>query len=299
MRILLIGERGQLGQEIIKSNIFSDYDLITVNSNDLNLEDEKNIKQYIQSINPEIIINAAAYTDVDEAEIKKQKAHCINAAAPKVIADLAKELNIFFIHFSTDYVFGKNSIGPYDTDSITIPLNYYGVTKLEGENNILNSHCNSLIIRVASLFSMYGDNFIKKIISLMQNEDKISVINDQKISLTYAYDVAKHLNKIISYYLSRIEEEKLCKEVIHLTNYGYTTWFEIAEKTKEYILSNNYENINCDIFPIGHEEWQSKAIRPVDSRLKLNKKLFNKMDFSVSNWEDSLFLFIDKYYDGK
>ena len=73
MRILLIGERGQLGQEIIKSNIFSDYDLITVNSNDLNLEDEKNIKQYIQSINPEIIINAAAYTDVDEAEIKKQK----------------------------------------------------------------------------------------------------------------------------------------------------------------------------------------------------------------------------------
>ena len=77
MRILLIGERGQLGQEIIKSNIFSDYDLITVNSNDLNLEDEKNIKQYIQSINPEIIINAAAYTDVDEAEIKKQKAHCI------------------------------------------------------------------------------------------------------------------------------------------------------------------------------------------------------------------------------
>ena len=299
MRILLIGERGQLGQEIIKSNIFSDYDLIALNSNDLNLEDEKNIKQHIQSINPDIIINAAAYTDVDEAEVEKQKAHSINATAPKVIADLAKELNIFFIHFSTDYVFGKNSIGPYDVNSITIPLNYYGETKLEGENNILNSHCNSLIIRVASLFSMYGDNFIKKIIFLMQNEDKIKVINDQKISLTYAYDIVQHLNKIVSYYLTRIEYKKTCKEVIHFTNYGYTTWFEIAEKTKEYILSNNYENINCDIFPIGHEEWQSKAVRPVDSRLKLNKKLFNKMDFSVSTWEDSLFLFIDKYYDGK
>ena len=299
MRILLIGERGQLGQEIIKSNIFSDYTLTTVNSNDLDLENEESIKEYIRSINPEIIINAAAYTNVDEAEIKQQKAHCINANAPKVIADLAKELNIFFIHFSTDYVFGKNDDGPYDTNSMTIPLNYYGNTKLEGENNILNSNCNSLIIRVASLFSMYGDNFIKKIILLMQSEDKINVIKDQKISLTYAYDVAQYLINIIPYYLTKIKEEKSCKEVIHLTNYGYTTWFEVAEKTKEYILSNNYEKIDCDILPIGHKEWQSKAIRPVDSRLKLDKNLFNKMDFSVSNWEDSLFLFIDKYYDGK
>ena len=299
MRVLLTGSSSQLGQEIQNSKLFNKYTVTYTNSELLNLSDFKKVQTFISDIKPNIIINTAAYTNVDKAEEEKDEAYLINALAIENIAKLTRNTETQIIHFSTDYVFGKNEVGPFYENNKTSPLNYYGYTKAEGEKKALEINNNIFIIRVASLYSQYGNNFVKKIITLLENEKIIKVINDQKISLTNASDIIKVLPKIIDFRLDNASKKIKNRSFLHLTNLNYTTWFDVAKKIRDYIISNNYIDINSEIKPISSQDWKSKASRPVDSRLHINDDFLEDIGINMPIWHDSLEIFIDNYYNDK
>tara|TARA_B100001540_G_C15815903_1_gene647388 strand:+ start:3845 stop:4750 length:906 start_codon:yes stop_codon:yes gene_type:complete len=299
MRVLLTGASGQLGQEIQNSKLFSKYTFTNTTSEVLNLSNFKEVQKFINDINPNIIINTAAYTDVDRAEEEQDKAYLINALAIENIAKITKDTDTKIIHFSTDYVFGKNELGPFHENDVTAPINHYGFTKAEGEKKALDINDNVFIIRVASLYSQYGNNFVKKMINLLEGGQMIKVINDQKISLTNAVDIVKALPNIIDFRSKNNSNKNKNKMILHLTNLNYTTWFDVAKKIRDYIVSNNYFNIESEVEPISSLDWKSQASRPVDSRLYIDDEFLEGIGISMPMWHDSLEKFIDNHYYDK
>jgi len=188
LNILIIGGSGQVGSEIQVNPKNKDFKLHFPKSSELDLASKDSIINYFNTHAPDLVINLGAYTKVDKAEEEKERCSLINSMGPKVLAEEANKREIGLIHISTDYVFGKDSSGPYNCQNNKAPINYYGQTKAEGEDNVLEIYSKSLVIRLSSVFSNYGDNFVKSIIRSIIKNDKTKVVSDQKISLTSAFD---------------------------------------------------------------------------------------------------------------
>tara|TARA_B110000444_G_scaffold229553_1_gene236147 strand:+ start:842 stop:1738 length:897 start_codon:yes stop_codon:yes gene_type:complete len=290
MSILIFGKNGQIGKELVLS-LGKNMEIHAFNSKEVNFLDIKNLEKKIDIIKPKIIINAAAYTKVDEAEKNKKEAFMINSEAVGFIASKAKENGSRLIHFSTDYVFNGNKKTAYKENDPTDPINVYGRSKLRGEDLIINSKCNYLIIRTSWVISKYRNNFLSKIIDQMLNRGELKIVKDQYGTPSSANFVAKVVKKII-------DSDKNIKEgVYHCSNSGIVSWYEITQYVYKYLRRTSYKSKNRKIKnlmkknlliePILSKDLDVLAKRPKFSQLNCSK-LEKTLDYKFPVWQEEI-----------
>ena len=276
MNVLVTGSDGQLGQEIQnlvgkKTNyFFTDRQLVDITN-------KYEILNFVSKNNISVIINCAAYTNVNESENNKKLAMKINSYGVKNLVEVCEIKKIKIIHFSTDYVYDGINFNPIKENESINPVNYYGLSKRDGEIHLQKSKCRSIIIRTSWLYSQFGDNFVKKIIDIGSNKKKINVINDQYGCPTYAKDLAELTIDIIKKNLNFFENSIIC----NYSNEGYTTWYDFAKKIFE------LKNIDSKIVPVksffdNNSAKRSKFLITDKSKIK---RLFN---IKIPHWEKSL-----------
>ena len=277
MNVLVTGANGQLGKEFgFLSNNYKEFNFFLVKRKDLDITNKNTLKVYFQENKIDAIINCAAYTAVDLAEEEKEQAMLVNGKSVQFMVDLAEELNLKLIHFSTDYVFnGKTNI-PYNIDEIVDPVNYYGVTKRVGEESIINSNSESIVIRTSWVYSTFGKNFVKTINSLSKDKEVLTVVEDQIGSPTYARDLATAVLEILAN--KNISEKG---KIYHYANEGICSWYDLAKAIVE------INGSLCKVLPVDSNTYKTTAKRPHYS--VMNKKAI-KRDFQVEipYWRDSL-----------
>ncbi len=290
-RVLFIGGSGQLGSQL-RSLKETNGNYNFPSSKVLDLTDTESISSYLENKKPDIIINSGAYTNVDKAEEEKELCNKINNIALYSLAKEAVKRNIGIIHISTDYVFGRNSSGPFHKQNEKNPNNYYGKTKALGEETLFNIHKESMIIRMASLFSVYKNNFVKNIFFNLLNKEEVKVITDQKISLTFAGDFSDNIDEIIEFYYSIIKNENNIDKIIHFVSPKYTDWFSVAEVIYDEIFLYDRNLIKAELIPIKMNEWASKAQRSKDTRLRVDELELLGNNINLTKWEDAVRLVV-------
>lgn len=292
MNILVTGANGQLGNEmrIISKDTSYNYlftDVVPsegVDTTILDITDIDALRTVVTENKIECIVNCAAYTNVDKAESDEESCRKLNALAPHNLAKVMKEVNGFLIHISTDYVFGGD---PYNTpcreEQKGTPTGVYGQTKLEGEKNIIATGCKHIIIRTAWLYSEFGKNFVKTMLSLTATKPKLNVVFDQVGTPTYAYDLAVAIRTVLDDYnpnCAKIEYDKT--GVYHYSNEGVCSWYDFTK-----VIAEIAGNKDCDILPCHSNEFPSPVKRPSYSVLD-KTKIKETFGLSIPYWVDSL-----------
>jgi dTDP-4-dehydrorhamnose reductase len=269
MKILLTGKDGQVGLALHKK-LVSVGEVIATNRNELSLENSDAIRAFIEKIKPDIIINAAAYTDVDKAETEIELAYKLNAEVPKVLAEKASQLDIPMIHFSTDYVFDGLKNEPYVETDQTNPQSIYGKTKWEGEEAVRN-HKKHIILRTSWVFSSRGQNFLKTILKLIQEKSSLNIVRDQKGTPTSADAIAEVTYKIVKTILSDINFKDF--GTYHVSLEGQADWYQYACFVTDEAISLGLKTTmtSQDIKAISSDAYPTKAERPINSRLNTAK----------------------------
>jgi dTDP-4-dehydrorhamnose reductase len=269
MKILLTGKDGQVGFALHKK-LASIGEVIATNRNELNLENSDAIRIFIEKIKPDMIINAAAYTDVDKAETEIELAHKVNAEAPKILAEKASQLNIPMIHFSTDYVFDGLKNEPYVETDQANPQSIYGQTKWKGEE-VVRQHKKHIILRTSWVFSYHGQNFLKTILKHIQEKSSLNVVSDQQGTPTSADAVADVTYKIIKTILEKPNFEYF--GTYHVALEGETNWYQYACFINDEAVRLGLKTTmtSQDIKSISSVEYITAAQRPMNSRLNTTK----------------------------
>ena len=282
MFILVTGSSGQLGRSInsfVKQQKTSD-SFVFVTRDQLDLSSFSNIQNYFETHKFDLIINCAAYTEVDNAEFYRKEADMINHLAIKKIAEIANHNNIKLIHFSTDFVFDGLKHEPYLESDATSPLNFYGKTKLEGENAILSiMKFNAIIIRTSWLYSEYGNNFVATILKLSQTNSNLNIVSDQIGAPTYAGDLGQAILQIIK--SDKFNLLNKASEVYHYSNEGECSWYDFAKEVL------NISGAKCTVSPIKTKDYPAAAQRPKYAFMS-KKKISKEFDLKIISWKDSL-----------
>jgi dTDP-4-dehydrorhamnose reductase len=285
MKILLTGKNGQVGFALHKK-LVSLGEVIATDRNELDLENSDAIRAFIEKIKPDIIINAAAYTDVDKAETEIELAHQVNAEAPGVLTEKASQLNIPIIHFSTDYVFDGLKNEPYVETDQANPQSVYGKTKWEGEEAVRN-HKKHIILRTSWVFSSRGQNFLKTILKLIQEKSSLSIINNQKGTPTSADAIADVTYNIIKTILNKPSFENF--GTYHVALESETNWYQYACFITDEAMRLGFKTsmTSHDITAISIDAYSTIAKRPMNSRLDTTKikKVF-MLEFP--NWQEEV-----------
>ena len=286
MKILVTGAMGQLGREISKLADSTEHTYIYTDVRahegvaELDVTEAEAVNAAVQGV--DVIVNCAAYTDVNKAESDAEAAHKVNALAPAVLAEAAKAAGAMLIHVSTDYVFDGQANVPYTEDSVRNPLGVYGRTKMEGEDAIIKSGCRHLIFRTSWLYSTTGKNFFLTMSELTASKPELKVVVDQVGTPTYAYDLA--------YLITYIIEENLLDRngVYNYSDEGVCSWFDFATEICS-LLGHT-----CRIVPCRSEEYPTPAERPHYSVLDKSKV---KRDFGIEipYWRYSLAMAVQEY----
>lgn len=279
MNIVILGSDGQLGKELsIKlSKSFSVYPLSRVDCDICNISI---LKKSIENIKPDIIINAAAYTNVDESEDNFNKANNINNKSLEGLSKISNSLNALLVHFSTDYVFNVDKKTPIVEETIKNPINKYGLTKHLGEETILKYCNNYFIFRISWVYGKFGDNFPKKIISLAKNYETLKVIDDQQGIPTSTSFIADALDRILLN-----DEYRALNGIYNLSPSGSCTWFEFATRLIDEIKSKTDLKLKVkEIIPVKSDEFATKAKRPFYSCLD-NTKIKKTFKIKPFNWQ--------------
>ena len=282
MKVLIIGKNGQLGQSIKKiislGNIKDEYSF--VGRSELDLGDSENITTYFNQNRFNIVINCAAYTAVDKAESEHGLSNQVNHLAVKQIAEIVKQQGAKLIHISTDYVFDGKNYRPYTEDDKTNPQSIYGSTKLAGERAIQEiMRKGATIIRTGWLYSEFGNNFVKTMLELGANNEKIKVISDQIGTPTYASDLAQAIVGIVkSKYLQNKEQQT---QIFHYSNEGVCSWYDFSKAIFD------IEKIACKAVPIESKEWKMPAKKPYYAVLNKNK-FKTTFGIEIPYWRGSL-----------
>lgn len=275
MNILVTGANGQLGNEMQRVAKTSSNHYIFTDVAQLDITDREAVLRAVKDNSIQVIVNCAAYTNVDKAEDDSETADLINNKAVENLAIAARENNATLIHISTDYVFKGDRCTPCREDWETDPLGVYGITKLAGEKSIERTGCRHIIIRTAWLYSPFGKNFVKTMQKLTAEKDSLKVVFDQVGTPTYAGDLADAITRII-------ETGQLGKQgIYHFSNEGVCSWYDFAREICE--LSGN----TCNIQPCHSDEFPSKVKRPHFSVLD-KTKIKDTFGIEVPYWKDSL-----------
>ena len=279
-KILVTGANGQLGKDLREfSSLHTGLEFIFLSREDLPIHQFELVRNYFNTVKPAYCINCAAYTAVDKAESEKDLAFLINGEAVGVLAAICREHNTKFIHISTDYVFDGEAAYPYTESSLTDPINVYGASKLEGEEQAMQLNPDSIIIRTSWLYSSMGKNFVNTMMRLMSEKDQIKVVKDQLGSPTNAADLAETIFNIIGLYHLQIYE--WTPGIYNFSNDGIISWYAFAKAIKE------ITNSPCDIKPISTKEYPTPAKRPAYSGLD-KTKIQRTFGVKLKRWEDSL-----------
>lgn len=286
MNILVTGANGQLGNEIriLTGDSRHNYiytDVIEAEGNRttmLDITNAEDVKAMVANHNIDVIINCAAYTNVDAAEDNEALADKLNSEAPAILANAMAETGGLLVHISTDYVFGGD---PYNTpcreDQKGTPTGVYGATKLRGEQRITASGCKYLIIRTAWLYSEFGKNFVKTMLNLTSTKPQFKVVFDQTGTPTYAYDLAKAIVEIVE---SKKYEGN--EGIYHYSNEGVCSWYDFTK-----VIAEMAGHTECDIQPCHSSEFPSKVVRPSYSVLD-KSKIKAVFGLTIPYWTDSL-----------
>ena len=274
MKILVTGENGQLGSEINKISPKYNYNWVFTGHDNFDLSDLKNINASLDTINPNLIINCAAFTSVNNAEDDFESANILNHKSVKFIAKWCNYNHCRLIHISTDYVYDENLEMSINEDAPTNPINNYGKTKLSGDIACSIMNPDSIIIRTSWLYSSFGNNFVKKMINLMQQKKQLNVINDQIGSPTYAADLAQVILNIIN-------NNNWQPGIYNYTNKAKISWYDLANDIKVIY------GFNTIINPVTTEEYPTKAKRPKYSLLD-KTKIKNTFNITLIPYKDSL-----------
>lgn len=305
MNILVTGANGQLGQclrdlaENDSENTWFWTDVSEIEGRKcdyLDITDAESVKKYFVDNAISVCVNCAAYTNVDKAETDQETAKKLNADAPKNLAEASKIHGTKLIHISTDYVFNGTKFMPIKEDGFTLPISVYGKTKLEGEENIINSGCKYLIFRTAWLYSEYGNNFVKTMMKLIRepHRDSINVVNDQIGTPTYARDLADLIFGVVTRY-------SLKTGIYHFTNEGVCSWYDFARKIRD-VLRGGYNEGVCswlaEVYGVTTKEYygdKPHAPRPFYSVLSKEKVKKDFPDFFYArSWMDAVEVCVEK-----
>lgn len=274
MRIIVIGSTGQLGTDLIRV-LKNDHETIGLAHEDIEVT-ERDSCQVLRRYNPDVVINTAAFHDVDRCEEEPLEAFSVNAIGAKNVAEVCREIQAITVFISTDYVFDGSKMEPYTEEDIPNPINTYGISKLAGEL-YTSRNPKHYIVRVASLFGIAGargksGNFIEKMINKARNNEQISVVDDMWMSPTYTVDAARTINAII--------KSKAPFGIYHVTNAGFCTWFQFAQEIFRQI------GLRPHLTPIKTNQLRMKAQRPRYSVLTSIK--LSKYGIKTRDWKQAL-----------
>lgn len=275
MKILITGANGMLAKAVKER--FKNHELILTDVEELDITNLEKVEEFVVNCKPEVIINCAAYTAVDNAEDDLGKARKINAIGPKNLAIAANKNNCKLVHVSTDYVFdGTLDVSEcYEEDDECKPVTAYGITKLEGENAIKENTSDYYIFRTAWLFGD-GKNFVKTMLGLGKKQSSVAVVCDQHGSPTYTEDLADAIYQAL--------EKEIPYGIYHATNFGYTTWCDFTKKIFE------YANIYCEVNPVTSDVFVRPAKRPENSKLSTEK--LEMTGIRMPSWEHAIFRYL-------
>lgn len=271
MKILTTGSHGLLGTNILPV-LERSFTVIPYDIEEWDITDRDAGERTIRDIRPDVILNLAAYTNVDECEDCLSLADRVNAEAPGIIAKLCSDHNIKFVHISTDYVFDGEKETPYREDDETNPTSVYGLSKLSGEKKVLANCPDAIIIRTQWLYGHGGINFITKITKIAREQGVAEVVNDQRGCPTYAKDIADPILLLI---------EKNRSGIYHVANAGSCTWFDFAREIFSCL------HIDVVLKPITSEQLNRKANRPRNSVFDCSR-LFRDTGHRMRTWQDAL-----------
>ncbi len=274
--ILVTGANGQLGSELRSiASEWQQLNFVFTDINELDITNQDDIRTAIDTNNIDGIINCAAFTAVDKAESSSDKARLLNAEAPEMLARTINDKGGWIIHISTDYVFSGEQWKPYTEDCPTGPQSVYGSTKLEGEHRVAEACTKSIIVRTAWLYSPYGNNFVKTMLRLGQEKERLNVVFDQIGTPTYAHDLARAIATIAA-------SDHKTYGTFHFSNEGVTSWYDFTKA-----IHRLADIDTCQVSPIRTEDYPTPARRPAYSVLDKNK-IKQTYNISIPHWEDSL-----------
>jgi dTDP-4-dehydrorhamnose reductase len=277
LNILVTGSNGQLGSEFKNISKNSDHCFIFTDRKDFDIVDKNKINDFLRGRSIDVILNCAAYTAVDKAEDEEEKAFLINHFGIRNLVEVCQERDIRLIHFSTDYVFNGYNYKPYSEIDEVSPQSIYGKSKFAGEQEIMKSEISALIIRTSWLYSRFGNNFLKSILSLAQTRDHLNIVYDQVGTPTHTKDLAEATLSCLNHQNNWIDK----RHIYHFSNEGVASWYDFAKEIFEIF------EIDCKVNPILSHDYPTKASRPHFS--VFDKSRF-KSDFKyeIRHWKDSL-----------
>lgn len=290
MKILITGAKGQLGREIINilnkgtsqlgkiNDIYKKSEILGADIEELDITSLENVRKTLYEFKPDIVINAAAYTNVDRCEVNKDEAFKVNALGAKNLAVVCEDIKAKLVHISTDYVFNGNSTIPYREYDLLNPISIYGKTKYLGEEYVKQFCTRYFILRTAWLYGYNGNNFVKTIMRAAKEKGYLEVVDDQKGNPTNVVDLAHHIFKVV------LTEEY---GVYHCTGKGKCSWYEFACRIVD------YAGINCDVKPIKSDKLKRVAKRPTNSCLD-NMMLRCTVGDEMREWQVALLEFIER-----
>lgn len=282
MKILICGSRGQLGQDCIR--VFKkDHKVNALGHPELDITVESDVFDAFSTFRPEVLINCAAYTNVDQCETNQEAAHAVNVLGAANIARACEKYGVRMLHISTDYVFDGSKVPPlnYTESDETFPLSVYGRTKLEGERRILSITDKCMIVRTAWLYGIAGNNFLKTMLRLSMDEPQktLKVVNDQFGSPTWTLRLALQLKRLVD-----ID----ARGIYHATSEGYCSWYELAR----FFLKKM--DVTFNIVPCTTSEYPTPARRPPNSILE-NERLKKENNNRMTGWRHGLEQFVSRY----
>jgi dTDP-4-dehydrorhamnose reductase len=294
-RILLTGTSGQVGGAL-RSALWRQAEILAPQRRELDLSELSTIAPVLDRMQPDLIINAAAYTAVDRAEDEAERAFRVNAEAPSMIALWAAARTVPLIHFSTDYVFNGRGERPWREDDSCDPLSVYGKSKLAGESGIREAGGMHLIIRTSWVYASSGTNFLRTIIRLAKERPELRVVADQIGAPTSARSIADAVQKIALMETNELANVfSKAKGLVHLTNSGFTSWHGFASGILDQLKRHPMELRADVVIPIETKDFPTKAVRPLNSRLDLSR-LRDNFRLKTCSWQQALVAEIQHFF---
>jgi len=292
---VILGRNGQLAWEA-NQRFQGLGQIICVGRPEFDLLDLNSVREEIRRIKPSVIVNAAAYTAVDQAESEPEAAMKINSEAPVAMAEEAKRSGALFITYSTDYVFDGKKASPYNERDSPSPLNVYGASKLSGERAVEAVGGNHLIFRTSWVYGARGKNFLKTILKLATERPELRIVDDQVGAPTWSRDLADATRKIMEQLATKAESENILigealggrRGIYHMTSAGSVSWYGFAAAIMEEMEKRGLSNgVLAKLVPIPSSEYPTPAARPHNSRL-CNEKLKNAFGVTLPPWRESI-----------
>ena len=284
MKILISGAAGQVGSALVKHGSKRGFEVFGMSSSELDITNLRNVDAVFAQVKPDLVINASAYTAVDKAESDSELAYSVNELGPKLLALTCRKRDIPLLHISTDYVFDGTSNIAYTENALTNPQSVYGKSKLAGELSVKENLEQNIVLRTAWVFSEIGSNFVKTMLRLGAEREKLSIVADQFGGPTSADSIANALLTIAA----RVGEKRDIKwGTYHFTGLPYCSWYEFAKEIFQQAESIRLISKAPELASIFSSEYPTPAPRPLNSKLDCSK-IYKEFGIEPDDWKQSL-----------